>query len=829
MSRAVAIIFAGAVAIASPAAGALTQPRGGPAPASGRVARAGMCYAGIAGSLQKDQCVTTAKYSSKLAELGAEQPSPECYARQQYHSACRENHRSAGGDESCTEQTTKADCEAVPGGADPDEPTIDGSDRKCFWFPPRDDDNKGQLCGSARSPHFDDKCVARHNDPSAGTCSGEIDEATKAAMPMHESQICSDRGSNCLHFNYMNEECDTHDEEDACNGAEGCGWDDESDQCIDVPSGVQKATGCTWEPRFESWTDVSCFTSDESSAAQNTFASMLGVECENRLKDGCRARGDERDDEHGCPDFSDATSCMDHGPEDEECSGTCMLADGDSLHANIASSPSWQGGLSCGDQTSQDSCEYYEPSCSFMSGNQAGCEDIVGCSYDSGTEMCMEGEKPMCHMLSDQDACTNTAGCMYRSDWSMCTNAMVATGCTWKKQCCQWIPPVGNSNADKEDACSTSGAGTEAGLCEVEYAEPGELPSARTVAMGFKYGLFRLGPEAFSSNTGCAMIATFVNGKGAGVALGADAANLMGKACHTDNVVNSDFCDDDDGAKELELKGVEPWMCVAEHIDMTVQEVESYCDNYAGIGNNEAMQAFERYTVHQLIEMANKGTLGDMVASWEGLKYIVARKDGIDGRCLLIGPKDMSYGVAACTCDSAGCNGQDAIGALIDPTNGPMRLFQFLDGSLDSLKDEINAAVPGILGSDGTINMDKVKDLTPNNIADFMAVAGVSDLTSTEELQGLINDIKAMADGSNLKTDGGTGGGTGGGVHLQNEEQGTVQQQNQGQGMVEQQNQGGITGSATTTTTIAAEESAAVEVVAGVAGAAVAVATLLFI
>jgi hypothetical protein len=183
---------------------------GGPAPASGRVARAGMCNTGIAGSLQKEKCVTTAKHNSKLAELDAEPPNPECSARRQYHLECRENDRSAGGDESCTDQTTEADCEAVPGGPnDPDEPTIDGSDRKCFWFPPRDDSNKGQLCGSARSPHFDDKCVAGHHDPSAGTCSGEIDEATKDAMPMLESQSCSDRGSmgehSCLHFNYMNE------------------------------------------------------------------------------------------------------------------------------------------------------------------------------------------------------------------------------------------------------------------------------------------------------------------------------------------------------------------------------------------------------------------------------------------------------------------------------------------------------------------------------------------------------------------------------------------------------------------------------------------------
>jgi len=225
--------------------------------------------------------------------------------------------------------------------------------------------------------------------------------------------------------------------------------------------------------------------------------------------------------------------------------------------------------------------------------------------------------------------------------------------------------------------------------------------------------------------------------------------NLMGKTCNTGKEskdITSDFCEDEDATKD----GIEPWKCVAEHVDMTTEEIDSYCANYAGVGNNEAMEAFERYTVHQLIDMANKGTLGDEVSSWEGLQYIVATRDGIDGRCLLIGPKDMSYGVAACLCDSAECNGQDAIGALIDPANGPMRLFQFLDGSLASLKDEINAAVPGILGSDGTIDMSKVKDLTPNNIADFMAVAGVSNLTSTEELQGLINDIKAMADGSNL-------------------------------------------------------------------------------
>lgn len=714
MSRvAVAMFCVGAAVLSSASANALTRPRDGTAPAWGRAPRATKCNTGIAGSMAKDQCAPTAKYTSTIESMDASEPNPGCWARQYYSNACRENDSGAGGDDDCTAAATKEDCEAVPGGPnDESRPTIDGSDRKCFWFPARDDASFGDLCGSARSPHFDDKCYARSNS-GGGTCSGEMNDAAKDAMS--GSTVCADRHSD-----------------DSCTKY----WAD----------GAQVLTGCTWEPTFTSWDDVQCQEKQESTNAQASFRSMLGTDCKNRLRNGCREAGDDRGGGKGCTDFSDETSCLGHGDSvDDWCPGTCTLASGDSLHPAIGSADSFRDGKSCADQTahqSMESCEYFTPSCHHFNSNQTGCENVPGCNYDIDTGMCNEAVS--CYDMSDPAECASTEGCTYRH--GSCTKAQVATGCTYKKQCCQWIPPIGNSDSEKEDACNTSGAGTEAGLCEIDPADGSELPSPSLIAMGFEYSLFQSGPDTFSASTGCAMIATFVDGKGAGVVLGADRANLMGKTCNSDKDITSDFCEDEDATKQ----GIEPWKCVREHVDMTTEEIDSYCDNFAGVGNTAAKQAFAKYTVNQLIHMANKGTLGDAVEAWRDLKYIVARRDGIDGRCLLIGPKDQSYGVAACTCDSAECNDADAIGALVDAANGPMRLFQFLDGSLGSLKDEINAAVPGILGSDGSINMDKVSDVTPGDIAKIMAVSGVSDLTNAEELQGLINDFKAMADGSNL-------------------------------------------------------------------------------
>merc|ERR1719469_1159741 len=95
-------------------------------------------------------------------------------------------------------------------------------------------------------------------------------------------------------------------------------------------------------------------------------------------------------------------------------------------------------------------------------------------------------------------------------------------------------------------------------------------------------------------------------------------------------------------------------------------------------------------------------------------------------------------------CEKASCNGYEALGLIVDPDTGPMRMLQFIDGSLKSDVAAVNAVVPDILKDDGTINTRQVMKVTKANVDEIMKVEGMSAKTNTEELWGIVQDYQAL-------------------------------------------------------------------------------------
>merc|ERR1711871_723908 len=181
---------------------------------------------------------------------------------------------------------------------------------------------------------------------------------------------------------------------------------------------------------------------------------------------------------------------------------------------------------------------------------------------------------------------------------------------------------------------------------------------------------------------GCAMVATFRHGKGSAVALGSNEKGLVESAC--------DYR--------------EPWEGVAEHVGHTAESIAEYCANM--IPDQSAMDALTKFSPGYIVAKAKQGQLADIIPGMEGQKYIVLDRPDI-GECLFTTSMGK-YGAALCTCQKDSCNGKDALSMVVDSDEGPMRLLQFLDGSLSEVRDAINAVAPGILDSNGNINTDNV-------------------------------------------------------------------------------------------------------------------------
>merc|ERR1711881_734750 len=93
---------------------------------------------------------------------------------------------------------------------------------------------------------------------------------------------------------------------------------------------------------------------------------------------------------------------------------------------------------------------------------------------------------------------------------------------------------------------------------------------------------------------------------------------------------------------------------------------------------------------------------------------------------------------------SAACNGQPAMEFLVDMKVGPMRLLQFIDGTLVNLREDINSIVPGLFTLQGTINTSVVNHVTEADVDAIMLVSGVANRTNKEEIWDLCQNYQRM-------------------------------------------------------------------------------------
>jgi hypothetical protein len=213
------------------------------------------------------------------------------------------------------------------------------------------------------------------------------------------------------------------------------------------------------------------------------------------------------------------------------------------------------------------------------------------------------------------------------------------------------------------------------------------------------------------------MVASFRAGKGSATVLGVDAANMVDSEC----------------------ENPEKWHDLAENIGHTEDSIEEYCGNF--LEHDDAMAALKAHAPSEIISQAKQGKFEALIPGLSHLKYIVTRKPQF-GECLLAGHSD--FGFAICTCDTALCNGQESLQFVVDPAAGPMRLLQFIDGSLIALKDAINEVVPGIMDAEGRMNPANVAQVTEANVDEIMAIAEVAALTTKEELWGIVKDYQQL-------------------------------------------------------------------------------------
>lgn len=382
----------------------------------------------------------------------------------------------------------------------------------------------------------------------------------------------------------------------------------------------------------------------------------------------------------------------------------------------VAKTDTWEaekGELDCEDRVARG-CFKNEPSDPYNRETHGECYDR---EYDEST----------CNAITIGDGCNTCTGditktgdtewgdrsCAERGSDSECNEG---GGCTWgQAACCKWVDIDAD---DLEEACHTNVGGSAEGLCK--FDDGNGAPRPEIVVKGFENNLFSLSP-ADPFDTRCAMVASFRASFGAAVVLGADKVDIVGKAC--------------------ESRGT--WEAVAddESVMHTKESIAEYCQNF--VPDTSAMDALKDYSPAQIIAKTKNGEFEEMMSGLAEKKmmYIVTADPSM-GECLLAGNDD--FGFAVCTCDSIACNDVDALKFITDPDTGPMRLLQFLDGSLSSLADAINAEVPGLIGDDGKIDVANIGNVKEADIDAIMAVAGVSDLTSKAELWALVQDYAAL-------------------------------------------------------------------------------------
>ena len=186
-------------------------------------------------------------------------------------------------------------------------------------------------------------------------------------------------------------------------------------------------------------------------------------------------------------------------------------------------------------------------------------------------------------------------------------------------------------------------------------------PSAKTASEGFKNSLITLSAK-FTGK--CAMLASFVDGKGSAVSMD---ANRKGAVCSNTNV----------------------WKQVWEHTGHTEdgKSIDAYCADF--IPEASAMAALSKHSPGAIIAFAKQGQLGVIMPGLKDQLFIVTAKPEY-GECLFTSAAG-TYGAAICTCDTAGCNNQAALGFVVDRAKGPMRLLQFIEEEIVPIPKAVSA------------------------------------------------------------------------------------------------------------------------------------------
>jgi len=351
----------------------------------------------------------------------------------------------------------------------------------------------------------------------------------------------------------------------------------------------------------------------------------------------------------------------------------------------------WLGeGMGCPDLKDESACLAKDDGC-----QQGTCSGTLNATFAASES----ADKRQCAERSTSQAECQQNGCAEDG----------CTGCTWKAQCCKWVPPP----ADKGQTCAAGGgAGALAGLCKYEFSDGKGPPSAKLAAEAFARGFVT--PDAEFTGK-CALVATFVDGSGSAMSMNANKKNAV---CASTKV----------------------WKSYAEHTGHDGESIDAYCANF--LPEASAMAAIKEYSPGDIIAFAKQGQLGVIMPGLKDQLFIVTAKPEY-GECLFTSAVGK-YGAAICTCDTAGCNNQAALDLILDPATGPMRLLQFIDGSLSNLASAINAVVPGALNADGRVNTANAGSITEADVDKIMKVAGMSDKTSKAELWGIIQDFTSI-------------------------------------------------------------------------------------
>jgi hypothetical protein len=322
-------------------------------------------------------------------------------------------------------------------------------------------------------------------------------------------------------------------------------------------------------------------------------------------------------------------------------------------------------------------------------------KDMASCEGPQ-TESCSE---MVCSDLTATNCATRTssADCNFQN------------GCTWTTQCCKWLAKP----MELEDTCMNKGKGTMDGLCA--YSDGASPPGKDIIAAGFEHSLFYKKEKYMNK---CALVASFRNGSGSATVVGSNKKDMLGVACNATG----------------------PWEGLAEHIGHNKSTIEEYCMNF--IPDASVMAALKAVDPAFAILKAEQGQFEALFPSLKDEKFVVTAKPEF-GKCLFTA-QTGKWGTGICTCDTQECNDQKALDLIVDPDMGPMRLLQFIDGSLSDKKNDINAVLPDLMTADGKLNTNKVGEVTEAHVDEIMMIEGMTDKTTKMELWNVTQDYQKL-------------------------------------------------------------------------------------